>query len=93
MAFESIPLNWEMLSLVGGASATAAGAAWKTCRMLGRVHLRELEAKLGVYAHRAENQSIEIDRHKFAVDELKGRICDLQGLDRQAQSRSQKGRQ
>ena len=73
MAFESIPLNWEMLSLVGGASATAAGAAWKTCQMLGKVNLRELEAKLAVYAHRAEIQSSEVERQQLTVSQLQDR--------------------
>ena len=80
MAFESIPLNWEMLSLVGGASATAAGAAWKTCQMLGRVHLRELEAKLAFYAHRADTESSEVDRHKLVVDQLQVRTVEQQQL-------------
>jgi hypothetical protein len=45
MAFESIPLNWETLSLLGGVGTTAAGAGWKAAQMLGNARIRELEAK------------------------------------------------
>jgi len=62
MAFESIPLNWEMLSLLGGVGTTAAGAAWKAAQMLGNARLRELEAKLAIYVHHLDIQSSEVDR-------------------------------
>ena len=75
-----MPLNWEMLSLVGGVCATSAGAGWKVCQMLGKMHLRELEAKLAFHTHLTETQSNEVRKHKLATDDLEkcnGRLQQL----------------
>src|SRR5262245_27847724 len=80
MAFEGIPLNWEMLTLVGGACAATAGGSWKACQMLCRMQIKELEAKLGAYAHHAEIQSTDLANCKDIAERQKQRIYDQERL-------------
>jgi chromosome partitioning protein len=80
MAFEGIPLNWEMLSLVAGVGAAGAGGAWKICQFLSRVQLRELEAKLAFHAHRSETQTTDLQKSQLTIDRQKDRIRDQETL-------------
>jgi cellulose biosynthesis protein BcsQ len=84
MAYESIPVNWEMLTLLGGVAVTTAGGAWKVANSIAKYRLEALQTKYNEEQKRANDEqrraiNAEAEAAKLKLD-LSGstkRIVDL----------------
>lgn len=76
MAFDGIPLNWEILSLVAGAAGTGAAAAWAISQAITKAGARELEARLYACTQKSHNLADELNRETIKVDRLETRLAE-----------------
>src|SRR5690349_19014881 len=56
MAYESIPVNWEMLTLLGGVAVTTAGGAWKVANSIAKYRLEAMQTKYNDEQKRANDE-------------------------------------
>lgn len=78
MAYEGIPLNWEMLSLLGAVGVTAAGGAWKLANSISKGQLNEWQLKHGLAQQRADTAETDIEKFKLKVDRAGEHTRDLE---------------
>ena len=68
MAYDSIPLNWEMLSLLGAVGIAGAGGAWKISHLITAGQLSEWRLKYGLAQQRAEIAETELEKHRRKLE-------------------------
>lgn len=76
MAFDGVPLSWEILSFVAGAAGTGAAAAWAISQAITKAGARELEARLYVCTQKSQNLADDLNRETVKVDRLETRLAD-----------------
>jgi cellulose biosynthesis protein BcsQ len=74
MAFDGIPLNWEILSLVAGAAGTGAAAAWAISQAVTKAGARELEARLIACTQKSSTLGTDLEKETLKVERLEGRL-------------------
>lgn len=78
MALETIPLNWEMLTFLGGAAATGATVAWQVANALSKANARELEARIIACAQKSETLSTDLEKQTLKVERQQTRALELE---------------
>lgn len=68
MAYDNIPLNWEMLTLLGAVGVAGAGGAWKIAHLITAGQLSEWQLKYGLAQQRAETAETELEKYKRRLE-------------------------
>jgi chromosome partitioning protein len=80
MAYENIPINWELLTLLGAVGTTGAASAWTIARLITSGQLSEWQLKYSFAHQRASTTELEIDRLKQKLEVAEDRLKRSEGL-------------
>jgi cellulose biosynthesis protein BcsQ len=68
MAYENVPLNWEILTLLGAVGVTGAGGAWKIAHLIAKSQIDDWKMKYSRAEGRAETAETELERLKRKLE-------------------------
>jgi hypothetical protein len=74
MAYDSVPLNWEMLTMLGGTFAAGATVAWQIGHRITSVQINEWQLKYGFAQQRSEATEVELERFKRKLEVAQDRF-------------------
>jgi cellulose biosynthesis protein BcsQ len=80
MAYENIPLNWEMLTLLGAVGTAGAAGAWKIAHLITAGQLNEWQLKYGLAQERASTAETELEKFKRRLEIADDRFKDKERL-------------
>src|SRR5262245_60412649 len=80
MAYENIPLNWEMLAMLGAVGVTAAGGAWKISQLISGRHISDRQMRYNRAEGRAETAEREAEKLRRRMDDVSGRLTDRERI-------------
>lgn len=79
MAISDIPLNWEILALVGTACTAVAAGAWIVGRASSQGEARALKVENDFLRLRLNLAEADSDKYKAGLQEVQDRIVELSG--------------
>jgi flagellar biosynthesis GTPase FlhF len=80
MAYENIPLNWEMLTSLGAVGTAGAAGAWKIAHLITAGQLSEWQLKYGFAQQRAETAETELANFKRKLEHADDRYKEKDRL-------------
>jgi cellulose biosynthesis protein BcsQ len=80
MAYDNVPLNWEVLSLLGAACTVGAAGAWKIAHSITSAHVNEWQLKFSFAQQRTDTAEVECERFRRKLEVTEDRLRNAERL-------------
>ena len=80
MAFENIPMTWDILAVLAGVATTGAAASWAIAHAISKANAKELEARLTACMQKSVNLATDLNTESLRVERFQERVREKDRL-------------